>query len=280
MSQTISRSRNYCFTLNNFTLEERVHLAGVACHYMVLGEEVGESGTPHLQGFVYFKDAKTLAAAKQALGPRVHLEAMKGTQQQAIEYCKKDSKWVDYGKEPLAPKDKGAKEKLRWAEAMDEAKATGEVSDPQIALQFCRSVDYIHNRELTKRSRVDTEQKMLWYWGASGTGKSRKAREDHPEAYLKMCNKWWDGYRDEEVVLIEDYDKAHSVLGHHLKIWADRYPFLAEVKGAARKVRPGLIIVTSNWHPSQIWQDDETLGPIMRRFDCVEFSKMEEWDLN
>eukprot|EP00965_Chrysotila_dentata_P098512 3256166-Pleurochrysis_carterae.AAC.1 len=89
-----------------------------------------------------------------------------------------------------------------------------------------------------------------------------------------MCNKWWDGYVDHDVCLIEDFDKAHNVLGHHMKIWADRYPFMAEIKGSAIKIRPRLVIVTSNYHPSHIWQDDTTLGPIMRRFKCVEFKAL------
>ena len=99
-----------------------------------------------------------------------------------------------------------------------------------------------------------------------------QARQRYPEAYLKSCNKWWDGYRGHAVVLIEDFDRKHDVLCHHLKIWADRYPFPAEVKGSSIKIRPQKIVVTSNYHPEDIWMNPCDLEPILRRFKVTKFS--------
>jgi len=63
------------------------------------------------------------------------------------------------------------------------------------------------------------------------------------------------------------------VLCHHLKLWADRYPFQSETKGTADVIRPKKIIVTSNWHPKDIWDNDKDLQPILRRFHVTQFHR-------
>eukprot|EP00965_Chrysotila_dentata_P257611 6212938-Pleurochrysis_carterae.AAC.19 len=89
-----------------------------------------------------------------------------------------------------------------------------------------------------------------------------------------MCNKWWDGYMDHEVVLIEDFDNVHDKLGHHMKIWSDRFKFTAEVKESSMATPPKLVIVTSHCHPKDIWTDETTIEPALRRFKCVEFKRL------
>jgi len=266
-----AKFRNYCFTWNNPTPASEAFLKGIAgVKYLVYGREIGESGTPHLQGTIVFNSQRSkLAVIKLLTG--CHIEVTKHIIE-SIAYCKKDGDFFEVGDEPQDQKAQGLPEQERW-KRIREAAEEGRRDDIPDDVQFkhARTIDYLYNRALSERKLDDTEQVMLWYYGPSGTGKSRKARTDHPEAYLKMCNKWWDGYRDQEVVLLEDFDKRHEMLVHHLKIWADRYPFPAEVKGGSRVIRPGLIIVTSNYHPREIWGEEESVAPILRRFKCVKF---------
>ena len=115
------------------------------------------------------------------------------------------------------------------------------------------------------------EKVGVWYYGKTGVGKTRLAIKDYgDDLYRKMANnKWWDSYQGESNVLLDDLDKSHHYMGYYLKIWTDRYAFLAEVKGSSRPIRPKKIIVTSNYHPRDIWDDTTTLDPILRRFRVV-----------
>lgn len=65
-------------------------------------------------------------------------------------------------------------------------------------------------------------KRCLWYVGPPGTGKTRRATSDHPDAYRKLQNKWWDGYQGQKAVIIDDLGKENAkCLTTHLKLWAD-----------------------------------------------------------
>lgn len=275
-----NKTRNWCFTWNNFSEADHEYVTKLIemrdmCTYAIIGKEVGESGTPHLQGFLAMKNACKFQHVRQMMNSNAHIEPAKGSAVQNFQYCSKDGDFWEYGRRPITNPDKGRIQRERYENAWDMA-TRGELDaiDAELRIRHYSTLKRIHDDKLTERNLEETNEEMLWYWGESGTGKSRKARTDHPDAYLKNCNKWWDGYTDQETVLVEDFDAKHAVLIHHLKIWADRYPFLAEVKNSTRKIRPRRLIVTSNYHPRDIWQDASDLEPILRRFKMVEFKTL------
>jgi len=271
----MKRFRNFCFTWNNYPQDYKNVLEQLDARYLLAGEEVGEQGTPHLQGTVVFKTVKSEPQVRKML-PGCHVEITADIHK-SIEYCKKDDKFVEWGTAPKSNKKIGEDEQERWTR-IREACEDGRMDDVDAKIRFTmyKACEHFRTEGSKKRKLNDTEEKHEWYYGAARTGKSRKARTDHPEAYLKMCNKWWDGYEDESIVLIEDFDKRHEVLVHQMKKWADRYPFLAEIKGGARKIRPDKIIVTSNYHPAEIWTHQSDLEPILDRFTCTKFLKLPE----
>lgn len=277
----MSVSRNYVFTVNNYDDEDEHQVYALAwenlVRYICVGKEVGESGTRHLQGFVCFSQPKSLNQVKK-LFPTAHFEEKRGTFQQASDYCKKDGDYFEWGSLPMDDNRKGDAGAAAMEELMQrtcECIRKGDYkSIPYAATHHIKAAEYRVLKEAQQDRNldiIDGEMEHLWYYGKAGTGKSRKARDENPGAYLKMCNKWWDGYNGQDVVIIEDFDKDHKVLNHHMKIWADRYPFPAEVKGGKIDIRPKKVIVTSNYHPGEIWQEEQELRPILRRFKIEHF---------
>jgi hypothetical protein len=125
--------------------------------------------------------------------------------------------------------------------------------------------------------RLDSSHRNFWYWGDTGTGKSRKAREN-TSLYLKKRNKWWDGYDNEECVLIEEWSPdMKTTTAQELKIWADIYSFPAEIKGGMIVIRPRMLIITSNYKIEECFEERD-VEAIKRRFTSVEFKKLVEFD--
>lgn len=269
----MQRSYNWCFTVNNWTNDDELKIQNAGARYTVYGKEIGENGTKHLQGYMCFKSQRTLKSLSKKL-PRAHLEIRRGSHEQARDYCKKDGDFVEIGEEPCSQKKKGELGKRVYEEAFELAKQ-GKIEEIPEPL---RTRFYSTYKRIRKDYQVVPEgiDKLTneWYWGDTGTGKSRKAREENPGAYLKNANKWWDGYVDQAVVIIDEWSPDHSCLANHLKQWADHHAFAAETKGGMTCIRPKKIIITSNYSPEQCFIDHANLEPIRRRFKVTHFTNL------
>jgi len=99
------RAVNWCFTLNNYTPAEEDHIKTLGDHadvvYCIAGrEEGGNTGTPHLQGFIKFTGRTSMARAKTILGAdRVHLETARNVIA-SIQYCEKEGNFFETGVRP------------------------------------------------------------------------------------------------------------------------------------------------------------------------------------
>lgn len=111
--------------------------------------------------------------------------------------------------------------------------------------------------------------KGIWLHGASGSGKTSFARAQWPDAYLKLANKWCDGYKKHKEILLDDLDKHHEKLSYYIKLWADRYHQPAETKGGMVALTHTNFIVTSQYLPYEIWDDEKTIAAINRRFKII-----------
>lgn len=279
------RTRAFCFTVNNYTEQDEYLIYGLSEHatYVIAGKETAPTtGTPHLQGFVYFANKRTFQGVRDLLPDGTHVEPKSGasTFKQASDYCRKGGDYYEHGTCPMDPKAKGDAGKLSSQERWELAKA-GEFEElPPEHYPRYRAI-YSEFRAVADRPELANK----WICGPTGCGKSRYVRDTYGVGselggelgfYSKGMNKWWDGYRDEEVVLLDDFDPKHGeFLSYYLKIWADHYAFNAEVKGGMMKIRPKIILVTSQYPISACFKEIETVDAIERRFEIVQLAPFE-----
>lgn len=266
----MARARAWVFTLNNYSDEEENKLFDTpdGVRYICCGREIGDSGTPHLQGYMVFNNAVRLTTCRELLS-RAHWEPRRGTDKQARDYCMKDGSFWEVGTPLMTQVDKGeagkAAIKERWALA--KLGKFEELPPEQI-----KTYEYLYRKSIVKQDLPIIEN--YWISGPSGCGKSRYVRDNYPGFFSKRMNKWWDGYEHQDTVLLDDVDDTHSFLGHDLKIWADRYAFPAEVKGGNyNSIRPKHIIVTSQYTIDEVFKEAKACEAIKRRFIEVYWCK-------
>jgi len=275
---TSNRGRRWCFTKNGYTPEYLSFLkekeATSPLVYLVCGEELAPTtGQPHLQGYICFDRPMRLPAVKNYLDSLdVHLEQARGTSEENKVYCLKGGQGFEVGTAPKEPAASGGEAIKRKYEKAYESAITGNLGDIDKDLLIRHYGNF-------KKLAVDFGTPPpplqgtcgLWLYGAPGVGKSHKARSMcNDDYYPKPANKWWDGYRGQANVIIDDIDPRHADLAYDLKCWADKYAFISEVKGGQIYIRPLKIIVTSQYKIEQVFVDPNDREAIARRFNEIE----------
>lgn len=275
----MSRSRGWCFTLNNYTEWDQKALEKVDCRFLIFGKEVAPTtGTPHLQGYIYWDSLKSMKAVKKVVGERAHLQPANGTAEENIKYCSKEGVVFQKGDPPAQGKRKDIEElvcEIQGGATVDDIA----LSNPMAFHQYGRTLQRVEDILLRKRFRTEMTQ-GIWLYGSTGVGKSHRCFEGYnPETHYtwKYDGGWQDGYVGQEVVLINEF-RGQIPLCDMLML-VDKWPHTIRRRG--REPAPFLakkVIVTSSLHPGEIYLNvgNDKIEQLLRRFDVQHITSRDD----
>ena len=194
-------AKHWCFTINNYTEEDLSHLETVPCDYIIYGKEVGESGTPHLQGYIALLNRKTLGWLKKTIHPTAHFEIKRGKVSEALNYCKKDGDFIERGEAPPEQTAKADETRAKYQKIISAARAGDmfyvEDQHPTVFLQYNRVLNSLYTCDDTIRPYT----RGIWIHGPSGSGKTSGVLACLNNGFYEKPprTKWWDGYKGEKV---------------------------------------------------------------------------------
>lgn len=273
MSNAQQRSKFWCFTVNNYTPTELAHLTSLgeqlrAITFICWGKEVGESGTPHLQGYVELAARTRINAVKVVLGTnRVHLERRRGSPSEAKSYCEKDGDFTEFGE---VSKGRGRRTDLEDIRtAIKEGKKEVEIADEHFSqwVQYRRSFEAYRALCTPPLDRASLRVTLLI--GESGAGKSSFVNNRFPDCWITgdPVLKWFDGYAGESVVCIDDFS-GESPFRWLLRV-LDIYRLRVPIKGGFVAWNPTRIFITSNKEIDEWYGGERDMAPIRRRIHDV-----------
>jgi hypothetical protein len=258
---------HWCFTLNNYVEEEDVPRISAWCEeeakYWIIGRETGESGTPHLQGYISLRKRRAFSYVSGKLGTRSHVTRAAGTARQNRRYCSKDGNFIEGGQinEGRVRQDKDEVGRQFMAAVRSGNKGVVEFADSEPGTWCFNGFNMLRNALALYPTIERPNIHVRWIYGPPGVGKSRLAHESFPDAYVKEPRtKWWNGYMCEKEVIIDDFGPNGIDINHLLR-WFDRYKCLVENKGGMLPLYAESFIVTSNFHPEEIFKFGDEINP-------------------
>lgn len=273
-------AKNYCFTINNWTEEDKSTLQTLYNaenhRYLCFGFEIGDQGTKHIQGYICFNQRRTFRWVKNHLPSGAHIEQAKGSPHQNREYCRKEEdeehgEFCEYGQPPAG---QGARTDIdEFLAGIREGKSLLELADTHgsYILRYHRGAAAL--RCMYSKPR-DWKSEVFVYWGKTGTGKTKKA-------FIEMCDKkafiypgggWFDGYDGQKDAIFDDFTGGEFKLTYLLRL-LDWTEMKVPIKGDFVQWVPRRIFITSNLSPMNWYANahPEHQEALQRRLEHVEY---------
>lgn len=268
------RKRNWFFTWNNYDEQSieyfREYFETGKAVYIVIGKEVGESGTPHLQGCIFLKNAISMRGLRKIFGSGLHWEVTR-REKASIDYCKKDGDYVEFGEYNNAPGKRNDLEEGCKSLLSHRSITRFKSEHPTLWVKYPRGFSTL----LERPTRCPSEFPIVqWVYGPTGVGKTRGVFEESIKEGIDLWIsnedlKWFDGYEGQPWVLFDDF-RADFCKFHTLLRYLDRYPVKVPIKGGFENWAPTKIFITSCHHPKDVYQkSEEDVQQLIRRITSI-----------
>lgn len=275
-------SRQYCYTLNNYSDQELQKAKDLfdsnqpKVVYHVFQQEKGESGTPHLQGFIRFDHPTQGTKIKTILSKRIHFEIAVGTPQQNKDYCTKEDTRIEgpyeYGECPILKQGK-RNDAAQVLDLVNRGFTFDEIAQehPAYALRYGRGIKELISGYMRRKSYEFRPPNVHIRWGPTGSGKSRYAADRHGAANVYVFgsykNEWWDDYTGQEYLVLDDF-YGQIPYSRLLRI-TDGHSLMLNVKGSHTYALWKKVYITSNQHPSKWYPHMKDTSALNRRIKSV-----------
>ncbi len=260
---SVVQGKFWCFT--DFQCREDYSDWGTT--YLIYGVETCPStGKKHHQGYCEFPGNQRNTTLGKKFG--CHFERRQGKAEQAIDYCKKEGKWFEFGEKK--ENQQGKRTDIEQVKEMVNAGARlPEIYDVVTSFQALRFAE--KGIEIKEKKR-NFKPHVVWYYGPTGTGKTKAAMEEAGEdCWISGKNlRWWQGYDGHENVVFDDFRKDFCTFHELLRI-LDRTPYYVEVKGGSRQLLAKKIWITCPYAPEDIYEGREDVTQLLRRIDEVKY---------
>lgn len=234
----------------------------------------------HIQAYIEFRDKVKLSNLKTVM-PGVHLESRKGTRDQARNYCMKqetrlpETEPIEIGEWELTQGSRIDLLNLKDAVLKHNRRIKDIVLNECVNYQQIRFVEKLKKYNSIKR-KIDNPPTIYWYYGSTGTGKTKYVYKNFKDIYNTLDSiKWWDGYDQNETILIDDMRKDYCKFHQLLKL-LDRYPYKGEIKGGYVEINSPNIIITCPFHPRDLYETREDVEQLLRRITVIQHFKRQK----
>ncbi len=237
-------SKNYCFT--DFKLRDWAEVyQGGHLNYACRGEEsCPETKRLHLQGWVQFKVRTRFKLALEQLGGHIALFKCRGTEEQNNKYCSKDNQFMSWG------------EFTTQGQRADLSEIAERLKDPDIPLEsiandhpgdwmrYYRGMKDFRQMAVKANTTKFRHVETYVFFGETGTGKTRAAKQLGEFLIHGDSMDWWDGYEHEKTIIIDEYACKTPIT--KLLGLLDGYQCRLPIKGGFTYANWTRVIITTN----------------------------------